>query len=456
MKLTSTNPSKNYQAISSVESSTPEGVKAAVVSAHRAKKDWRALGVDGRVKLMRALTQKLDEYRDKIAELTAQEMGMPITQAQEDFDYAIEYLNAYCDQAAEALKSEVTLQTDTEIHEVFYEPYGVAACIVPWNFPLNNWVWQCGQNLIAGNCIVFKHSEETQLCGKLISDIVNEVLPEGVFTEVYGDGSVGEELVKQDINLTCFTGSTATGAKINELAASCFIPTVMELGGSAPGIVFEDADIDDVIDYIYDMRFSNCGQMCDALKRLIVHESKFSEVVAKLSIVIKDKTLGDASDKQTDVGPLVAQRQLELLEDQMKDALDKGAKVVVGGKRPDGLQGAYYEPTIITDIKPDMRVWQEEVFGPVLPVVAFSDEDKAVRMANDTKYGLGAYIFTKDNERFMRVALQVESGMVSQNNLSYVNVCDFFGGYKASGGGREHAKYGFHEVTQTKVVVREK
>ena len=454
--LVSTNPSKNYQASGEVEVSTSEDVVVKVAAAHKAKQAWRELGVSGRVELLRKVSAKFAENRERLSQLEAEEMGMPIKEALEDTDFGLDYFNSYLDTGEEHLKSVVTVDDEHELHEVFHEPYGVAACIVPWNFPFANWVWQCGQNLVAGNTIVFKHSEETQLCGKLIEEIVNSVLPVGVFNEVYGDGSVGELLLSQDVNLICFTGSTQTGIKIKQAAASRLIPTTLDLGGSAPGIIFEDADVDAVLETIFTARFMACGQMCDALKRLLVHESRIEEVTTKLTELIRSKHIGDASDPKTDFGPLVAKRQLDLLEAQVADAIGKGAKVVIGGKRPDGLEGAYYEPTLLTNITKDMRVWQEEVFGPVLPIVPFAEEAEAIRMANDTKYGLGAYIFTQDNERFMRVARQLESGMVSQNSLSYINVCNPFTGYKMSGGGREHAQFGFGEVTQIKVIARAK
>lgn len=454
-KLISINPS-NYQEIGSVEVSTVEEIAAKVAAAHKAKQAWRELGVKGRVELLRKVSQKFAENKDRFARLETQEMGMPLKEVFDDFDFGMEYFNSYLDSAEENLKPIVTFENDKEIHQVFKEPYGVAACIVPWNFPLANWVWQCGQNLVAGNTIVFKHSEETQLCGQLIEEIVNSVLPEGVFNEIYGGGSVGEQLTKQDVNLICFTGSSATGVKIKQAAAERLLPTCLELGGSAPGIIFEDANIDEVAETIFTARFMACGQMCDALKRLIIHESKVDEVTTKLVDLLKSKKLGDASDEQSDFGPLVAKRQLELLEQQVADAVDKGAEVIVGGKRPTGLEGAYYEPTLMKNINKDMRVWKEEVFGPVLPIVAFKDEAQAIRMANDTKYGLGAYVFTSDNKRFQRVAEQLESGMVSQNTLSYINVCNPFTGYKMSGGGREHAQFGFEDVTQIKVIAAEK
>jgi succinate-semialdehyde dehydrogenase/glutarate-semialdehyde dehydrogenase len=455
MKLSSTNPSKAYKVIGDIETSTQEDVRTKVKLAHDAEKDWQALGVGKRAELLQKVSSDFGNVRERLAKLIAEEMGMPIKEAREDVEFGLEYLNSYLETAEVLLKPEITHKTDTEMHTIFHEPYGVAACIVPWNFPFANFVWQCGQNLVAGNTVVFKHSEETPMVGKLIEEVVNEVLPKGVFNEIYGDGMVGEMLVSQDVDLICFMGSTGTGIKINELAAKRCIPTLMELGGSAPGIVFEDADISAVKDTIFAMRFMNNGQMCDALKRLIVHQSKFDEIVKRLTKIIESKKVGDACDENTDLGPLVAQRQLILLEEQVADAVAKGAKIITGGRRPQGLDGAYYEPTLLTNTAVNMKIWQEEAFGPVLPLMTFSTEAEAIELANDTKYGLGAYVFTADDERFMRVAKAIQSGMVSQNNLSYVRPYNPFGGYKMSGGSRQHARYGFSEVTQIKIISAE-
>lgn len=457
IKLISTNPAKNYEIIGEVSVSTEKEIKNKVFRANLAKQEWRDLGVEKRVKLLRKLVAKLKEKRDELALLETREMGMPISQSRHDVDDAVRYLTWYLDNASKNLSAEVTYKDNTVVHRVFYEPIGVAAVIIPWNFPASNFVWGCGQNLVAGNTVVLKHSKECPLVGKLIEEIIASCgLPEGVFNEVYGDGKVGDYLVHQDIDIISFTGSTKIGKYLYTVAAEKFIKAVLECGGSAPGIVFKDAELDSVLGRLYYSRFANCGQCCDALKRLIVHESIFSEVVEKVKSCLKSKKVGDPEDESTDIGPLVAKRQLELLESQVKDAVDKGAKIVYGGKRPHDLQGAYYEPTLLINVTPKMRVWQEEVFGPVLPVVSFNTEDEAIELANDTKYGLGSFLFTKDKARVLRMASKIDTGMVSVNNASYLQPCSPFGGYKESGIGREHGKFGFGELTQTKVVAREK
>jgi succinate-semialdehyde dehydrogenase/glutarate-semialdehyde dehydrogenase len=272
---------------------------------------------------------------------------------------------------------------------------------------------------------------------------------------VYGRGPVGALLSRQDIDLICFTGSTETGMSLYRTAAQNMIKVVMELGGSGPGIVFEDADLDLAIPSIYDARFANAGQTCDALKRLIVHENIWDPVVERLTAKLEMIQLGDPTQPQFQMGPLVSKRQVDTLERQVEDAIKKGAIVIKGAKRP-GLLGAYYEPTLLSNITNDMRVWQEETFGPVLPLMRFSTEEEAVALANDTPYGLGAYVYTRDATRAERVSATLESGMVSVNGVSYVRPENPFGGYKNSGLGREHGHWGFEDVTQTKVVSKKK
>lgn len=456
MKLVSINPA-NYEVIGEVDFSSEKEIVEKIKKASDAKKSWKDLGVEGRVRLLKKVVSKFAESKEELAQLATREMGMPIAQSRFDVEDAIKYFNWYLDNAKKYLSPETVYEDDKVIHKVFYEPYGVAAVITPWNFPLSNFVWGAGQNLVAGNTVVYKTSEECVLFGKLLEKIINSSgSPDGVFSEVYGDGRVGDFLVHQDINLISFTGSTKVGKHLYKVASDKFIKAVMELGGSAPGIVFADADLNNAVEIIYANRFTNCGQMCDALKRLIVQEGVFNDVVKKLKKNLDSIKVGDPENEKTDVGPLVSKKQLEFLEEQVKDAIDKGAKVITGGKRLEKLNGAFYKPTILTNITSDMRVWQEEVFGPVLPVISFTKDDEAVKMANDTKYGLGSYIYTKDKNKALKTASQIDAGMVSVNSSSYLQPCSPFGGYKDSGIGREHGKFGFSELTQVKIVAIEK
>lgn len=457
MKLVSTNPSRNYEDLGEVIVSSEGEIEKKVKLAREALPLWSGMKLDIRIKYLKKVITAFTVIQKELALLMSREMGMPITESEDDLKNGIEFLNWYCDHANEALKPEVTYETTNEVHKVFREPRGVTAVIVPWNFPFTNFVWQVGQNLLCGNTVVFKHSEETVLFGKAIEKcFISTNFPKGVFNEVYGDGKVGDYLCHQNIDAICFTGSTKIGKHLYQLGADKMIPVHMELGGSSPGIIFEDVNLDKNIETLYTYKFLNCGQMCKGLKRLIIHKSKVDEVIESLKIEILKKKVGDAENRDTQVGPLVAERQLKLLESQVEDAVNKGAKIILGGKRPDGLKGAYYSPTILTNIKKNMRVWNEEVFGPVLPIVSFETEEEAIELANDTIYGLGAYVFTENKARFLRVATKIQSGMVSQNSLNFVRACNPFGGYKNSGLGREHGIYGFHELTQIKVISIEK
>jgi succinate-semialdehyde dehydrogenase/glutarate-semialdehyde dehydrogenase len=452
-KLISTNPSRGYEVIGEVEISTPEDVAAAVARAHQAQLGWAELSVDERCELFQSFVNVARDRVEEMAQLMARDAGRDIKNTRGLIDAAFAYFESQLENAGTHLAPRTTHQTPTEIHRVFREPYGVMACISPWNYPFLNIAYQCSQGLIAGNTVVYKHSENAPLFGKLLEEMIRESqLPGGVFEVVHGGPEVGEILARSDIDLLAFTGSTKTGLALARIAAEKFIPILAELGGSSPMIVFEDAPTENLAQFIWSRRFENAGQYCDAVKRLIVHESLFDRVVQELTEVIATKKVGDALDESADMGPLVTEKQLDKLELQVKDAVGSGATVRAGGHRPEGLEGAYYLPTVLTDVTTDMRVWKEEVFGPVLPVVSFRTEDEAVAMANDTDYGLGAHVMTTDHARFERVARAIKSGMVGENTANFWDPESPFGGYKWSGMGRTHGAYGFEEVTQPKLI----
>jgi len=454
-KLISTNPAKNYEVIGEIDVSTAEEIQEKVGLANEAKATWKELGIKRRIELLRPIHEEFEKRKNELSSLITKEMGKPKTEA--NIDGFLEEFAWFLDNGERALAEEITHEDEKSIHKITYEPYGVAAVITPWNFPVGMFIWGTIPNLVAGNTVVFKISEECPLTGKLIEEIMNSGdLPKGVFSEVYGNGSVGQKLAESNVNLIWFTGSTKVGKLLYKIAAEKFIKVVLEMGGSSPAVLFEDVDVSDVIPEIYTERFRNCGQVCDAIKRLIVHESIFNKVVETLKQKIGKKIVGDPSNEKTQIGSLVAKRQLDLLEGQIKDAVKKGAKVVIGGKVPENLRGAFYEPTILTNITRDMRVWTEEVFGPVLPVIPFKTEEEAIVLANDTSYGLGSRVYSKDLERAKRVASKIEAGTVEINYISRWLPCNPFGGFKCSGMGREHGTVGFRELCQIKVISMEK
>lgn len=458
MKLISKNPSRNYEVLGKVSVSSEAEIKHAVSIAKEAIPIWSNLSLDTRCNHIQSFINISKSRAEEIAQLIAKETGRPITSARANVEGGFEYLEAYIKMADKYLSPQVTYESDKEIHKILREPRGVTVAILPWNYPYMNVAWQCGQALIAGNTIVYKNSEENPLFSQLLEELISKSdIPKGVFNIVYGDEKAGEFLVHQDIDMISFTGSTKVGQELTKIAAEKFIPIVTELGGSSPLILFEDIEItDEIIAYIAGRRFKNAGQACDAVKRLIVHKSKFEEVIKKLSAFVSKQKVGDALEEDTEIGPLIAERQVDLIEEQVQDSINKGAKVITGGKRPGKLQGAYYLPTILTNVSRDMRVWKEETFGPVLPVISFTAEKEAIEFANDTEYGLTAHVLTKDKALFQRVASQIKAGSIGHNQIGFWSPLNPFGGYKKSGMGRTHGSFGFYESTQAKIISMEK
>ncbi|MDO8452360.1 MAG: aldehyde dehydrogenase family protein, partial [bacterium] len=346
-----------------------------------------------------------------------------------------------------------------ENYRIVYEPFGVCVCIAPWNYPLSMFNSGVVPALIAGNTVVFKPSEYTTLSQKLALDLLNQTgLPEGVLEIVYGAGDIGEILTDQHVDLIWFTGSAKAGQIIYKKAGEKFIKAICELGGSSAGIVFADADLELALNELYFARFSNCGQICSAVKRLFVEEKIFEEVVRKFVQKLQQVKMGNPTDA-VDFGPLVNKKQLEMLKSQVQDAVEKGAKVEIGGKVPEDSSlkgGNYFEPTILTNVNSNMKVMTEEVFGPVLPIVPFKTEEEAVEMANNTEYGLSSEVYTKDLEKGERIAKKLQSGAVAINTDGlYKPMCPI-GGYKKSGIGREYGKIGMQEFAQVKLIAVKK
>lgn len=457
-KVVSTNPAKNYEIIGEVEVSTDEEIQQAVKSANTAKTAWREIGVENRIEYLKPILAELRQRADEISQLMTREMGKPISQSKSEVEeYTGEFEWHLCN-VSKALEPVVTHETPELKTYMTYEPYGTVAVISPWNFPYGLAILGIVPDLLVGNTVIFKTSEETILLGKLIGEIfANHNLPDGVFGEVFGAGDVGEKLARSDIDFIWFTGSSKVGQKLYQIAAEKMINVLLELGGSSPCVIFEDADIDSAVKTVYENRFLNTGQVCDVIKRLIVHESVFDKFVSRLKDEVECKVMCDPGQSKADLGPLVAERQLVLLESQVNDSVARGAKVITGGNRPKVHKGAYYEPTILTNVTPDMRVWNEEVFGPVVPVVKFKTEEEAVSLANDTVYGLGARVISNDIERARRVAGKIDAGSVEINQGDrWASPANPFGGYKKSGIGRENGEVGYRTLSQMKLISESK
>jgi len=453
MKLTSTSPGNGYKTIGSVDISSESEIVQKVILAKAASLSWKNTSLDERLKYFQKLIEVYKTHSDEVAILQSKEVGKPIKDSLAEVEFDLENISSKMKIAKKVLLPEIVDESDAQKNVVYLEPYGVAAVISPWNFPANNFFISILQLLIAGNTVVHKHSEECPLTSKLLDKIMTEAgFPIGVFATVYGDGKVGDFLTDQDIDYIHFTGSTKVGQHLYEKAASKFIPVTLEMGGSSPGIIFKGADLDKLSMHACIERFINCGQVCNALKRLIVEDSIFDDVVSRMKKDVESLVVGDPLDKKTDIGPLVAKRQLDLFISQVNDAVEKGARVITGGKVLKSFDGAYFSPTILTNVSSDMRVVTEEVFGPVLPIVKFKTEKEAIEIANNTEYGLSAYVYGPDVEKLKYVSSQLQAGQVSINGTSFFSEHSPFGGYKKSGLGRNDGKYGFYQVTQMKVV----
>lgn len=458
MKLRSINP-HDQSLVGEVDISTESEVKSAVEKARKAFDSWKDLSIGDRVEFIKKYKQSLLDHKEELAELTTKEMGKPLAQSLEDIGFELEFVDYYIEKAEENLADEVVLDRGNEHYRTVFEPFGVCVCIAPWNYPLSMFNSGVVPALIAGNTVVFKPTEYTTLSQKLALDLLNQSgLPEGVLGIIYGAGDVGEILTDQQVDLIWFTGSAKAGQLIYKKAGEKFIKAICELGGSSPAIVFADADLDSALTELYFARFSNCGQICSAVKRLFVEESVFEQVVQRFVQRLQQVKIGNPMDN-VDFGPLVNKKQLETLKLQVQDGIENGAKVEIGGKAPEDASlynGNYFEPTILTNVNSEMRVMTEEVFGPVLPIMSFKTEDEAIKLANDTEYGLSAEIYTTDLEKGERIARKLQSGAVAINTDGlYKPMCPI-GGYKKSGIGREYGRIGMQEFVQVKLIAVKK
>lgn len=454
MKLQSINP-HDQSVVGELVISTPQDILDTVNKANKAFQDWRFTPLKDRIEFIKKYRQKIANKKEEFAKLATLEMGKPLQQSLDDIGFELEFLDYYINNAAKFLADETVLEQGNNKFRTTLEPYGVCACIAPWNFPLSMVNSGIIPALLAGNTIILKPSEYTSLCQKMIINLLNETgLPDGVANIVIGRGDVGSLLVDSPVDLVWFTGSTKVGQEIFEKCGKKFIKSVLEMGGSSPGIVFADANLDNALENLYWGRFLNCGQVCTAIKRLFIEDSIFTSFVQKFVEKLQTLKVGNPIEN-ADIGPLVNQKQLKLLEKQVADAVSKGAKVEIGGRCPDDQNlknGNYYLPTILTNVNFDMRVLTEEVFGPVLSIIPFKTEEEVVKMANNTDYGLSAEIYTQNLSKGEKIAKQINAGTVAINTDNFFKPECPFGGYKKSGFGREYGRIGMQEFSQVKLI----
>jgi len=432
--------------------------KKAIDAAHEAFQSWSRLTARERSKYLSTVAELVRKNRDELAGLISAEMGKPLGEAKGEVLGAADNFVWYSEEAKRVYGETIPSSVANKRIMVLRQPVGVVGAITPWNFPINMVVRKIAPALAAGCTVVLKPAESTPLTAVRLFELIEQAgFPKGVVNLVVGNAeSVGREFLDNPkLSKIAFTGSTRVGKLLMEGAAKQVKRVSMELGGHAPFIVFADADLDAAVKGLFESKFRNSGQMCICTNRLYVHEEVADAFTEKLVERLKRAKVGDGREKETEIGPLVNERALNKVLEHIEDAKEKGAQVVYGGNRMtegDYAKGFFCEPTVISNVTTDMKITYEETFGPVVPIVRFTDEADVVRQANDTRYGLAAYVYTRDNQRCFRMAEELEYGIVGINDGSPTQTQAPFGGFKESGIGREGGHFGMDEYLETKFV----
>ena len=438
-----------------VADATPADAMKALDAAVAAQAGWAATPANERSEILYRAFQALGEHSDELALLMTLEMGKSLAESKGEITYAAEFFRWF---SGEALRLDGYYKSAGNGQSrvlVMKQPVGPCFFITPWNFPTAMGTRKIGPAIAAGCTMVVKPAQQTPLSMLALAKLLSEAgLPDGVLNVVTAtkSGDVSEPIIKDPrLRKLSFTGSTPVGRSLMAQASEQVLKTSMELGGNAPFLVFDDADLDAAVEGAMVAKMRNVGEACTSANRFHVHESVASEFAAKLAERMGALTLGHGADDGTDIGPLIDGTQRDKVAELVDDAVSKGAKTLTGGGKRDG-DGYFFEPTVLTGITEDAKVLSEEIFGPVAPIATFTDEQEAIDAANKTEYGLVAYVFTKDLDRAFRVAESLESGMIGLNQGLVSNAGAPFGGVKQSGIGREGGNEGIAEYLETKYV----
>ena len=449
MEFETINPATE-QVINQYQNMTKDQINDRVKKSKIAFQEWKK-DANKRTDFLHAFANELRKDKENLARTATNEMGKAIKEARSEVEKCAWAMEYYADNG-QILSTDEILNTDARKTVIKFQPIGVIGSIMPWNFPYWQALRFAAPSLMVGNTIVLKPSSATMQCGIKIENTFDNIgMPEGVFQTLIGDSRIAESLIDSDINAVTFTGSVPIGATVAQRATSQVKKTVLELGGSDPFIVCDDADIDKASSGAIKGRFINCGQSCIASKRFIVVKGIANEFIEKFVQKTEALNVGDPLSYNTDIGPLVNASGLKKIDSQIKTSIKEGAEVLTGGEQV-GEKGYFYRPTVLKNIKPKMSIAQEEVFGPVAPIIVASDDAEAIRIANDSEYGLGASIWTQDLDKAERLSTIIESGMVSVNNVVASDPRVPFGGLKKSGFGRELSRYGMLEFVNIKSV----
>ena len=419
--------------------------------------EWSQLSFEKRAAVLKGAAEIMAQRAEELAQLESANCGKPIRQASFfDVPIATSCIQYYAALRPETLRKRIEQPDFPGTYGIIdHEAYGVVGAIVPWNVPLLMASWKIAPALLAGNSVVLKPAQLTPLTALKLGEILYQAgLPRGTLSVVTGSGSeVGSQLASnKNVDVLSFTGSTETGKEVMRLASSNVTKVLLELGGKSPNIVLEDADLDRAVKGAMFAVFLHSGQLCESGTRLLLSEKIYDRFMKEIKARTDSMRLGPTASMETDVGPLVSKEQLSRVRSYVEIGLNEGAKMVSGGSVDDpALRAGYYiKPTIFTDVRPEMKIAQEEIFGPVLSVMTFKDEEELLHMANDTVYGLAAAVWSSDEEKALRVGRRIRAGTIWINDFHMLTTYAPRGGYKQSGFGRELGEEGLYEYLQTK------
>ncbi len=443
------------EVLTSVANGTVEDAMACVDAADAAAKSWAATAPRERAEILRRAFELMTARADEIAHLISLENGKALPDARGETAYAAEFFRWYAEEAVRASGSVMTAPSGANRIVVLQQPVGIAVLVTPWNFPAAMATRKIGPALAAGCPVILKPASDTPLTALLMAQILADAgVPEGVVSVLPARRSgavVSAMLHDPRVRKLSFTGSTEVGRVLLKEAADQVVNCSMELGGNAPFLVFEDADLAAAVDGAMIAKMRNAGEACTAANRFYVHAGVAEEFCSRLAERMTALTVGPGTHDDTQVGPLVNEETAAKVDELVTGAVSAGARVVLGGKRPD-REGFYYEPTVLLDVPPNAEILGEEIFGPVAPVLTFTDEDDAIAMANDTEFGLVSYVYTGDLARGLRVSERLDAGMVGLNRGLVSDPAAPFGGTKQSGIGREGGHEGMLDYLESKYV----
>jgi acyl-CoA reductase-like NAD-dependent aldehyde dehydrogenase len=456
-KVVSVNPATG-ETLREFEVATDAEVHAAVLRARAAQPAWNETDVRRRVAVLREFQRLLHEKKSEVATLITREAGKPAVEALLTEILVVLDATRFCVDNAFAFLRERpvphgNLAMKTKVGRILREPYGVIGIISPWNYPFSIPATESLSALVAGNAVVLKPSELTSLTALRLASLLHEAgVPKDVFQVIVGDGPTGSALLNAEIDKLVFTGSVATGKRIAQAAAARLLPVVLELGGKDPMLVLEDADVDVASSGAVWGAFVNAGQACLSVERCYVHRSLYNEFLEACVRKTKLLRMGNGLDPNTDVGPLIRELQVRNVEAQVEDARLRGARVLIGGSRLPQLGPNFYAPTVLAEVTHAMQIMREETFGPVLPVMPFDTDDEAIRLANDSDFGLAASVWTRNRARGESCARRIQAGTVMVNDaIACFGISEApHGGIKASGLGRTHGIFGLEEMVRIK------